>query len=152
MASTVSRGFPDTGSVNEPQTGGTQQHRFLHRIPGGAGNVGDDAAVKPCQRVQKTGLAHIGFAHNGGGHALPEDTPLTVGLQQGIQRFGIAPKAFAVLFKPKILDILVWVVQHRVEMAAQIGQVVVNRARAAFAACRQPVRRRWRRHRRCPLR
>ena len=119
-------GFPDTGGVNEPQTGGTQQHRFLHGIPGGAGNVGDDAAVKPCQRVQKTGFAHIGFAHNGGGHALPEDTPLTVGLQQGIQRFGIAAKACVVLFKAKIFNILVGIVQHRVEMAAQVRQVVVN--------------------------
>ena len=47
-------------------------------------------------------------------------------MQQGIQRFGIAAKAFAVLFKAKILNILVGVVQHRVEMAAQIGQIVVN--------------------------
>ena len=30
------------------------------------------------------------------------------------------------MFKPKVLDILVGVVQHRVEMAAQIGQIVVN--------------------------
>ena len=51
---------------------------------------------------------------------------MTVGLQKGIQRFGIAPKTFAILFKAKIFDILVGVVQHCMEMAAQVGQIVVN--------------------------
>ena len=33
----------------------------VHRVPGGAGNVRDDAAVLPCHLVHQGGLAHVGL-------------------------------------------------------------------------------------------
>ena len=82
-------GFPDACGVDEPEPGGAHHHRFLHGIPGGAGDVGDNGPVKACQGIQQAGFSHIGLAHNGGSHTLTEDSALTVGFQQVIQRFGV---------------------------------------------------------------
>ena len=119
-------GFPDAGGVDEPQPGGAQHHRFLHRIPGGAGDIGDDHPVVACQGIEQAGLSHVGLAHNGGGNALPENSSLAVGLQQAVQRLSIAAEIAAVVFQTEILDVLVGIIQHRVEMAAKIHQVIVN--------------------------
>ena len=119
-------GVPDPGGVDEPQAGGPQHHSFLHRVPGGARDLRDDAAFKSCQSVQQAGFAHVGPAHDGGGHPLPQDTALTVGFQKTIQRFGVAAQIAAVVVQAEILDILIGIVQHRVEMAAKVHQVVVN--------------------------
>ena len=51
---------------------------------------------------------------------------MTIGLQEGMQGLGVAAKIAAVVFQTEILDVLVGIVQYRVEMAAQIGQIVVN--------------------------
>ena len=44
-------GVADTGGVNEPQEGSAAGDSLLHRVPGGAGNVGDDGPVIARQGV-----------------------------------------------------------------------------------------------------
>ena len=119
-------GFPDAGGVNEPKAGIPQHNRFFHRIPGGAGDIGDDHPVVAGDGVEQAGLAYVGLAHNGSGHALSENPALVVGLKKSIQSLGIGAEIAVVILQAEILDILVGVIQHCMEMAAQIGQVVID--------------------------
>ena len=45
------RRFPNAGGVNKPQLHAAHFHHFLHRISGGAGNVGNDHPVVAGQGV-----------------------------------------------------------------------------------------------------
>ena len=119
-------GLPDTGGVNQPQPGGADHDGFLHRVPGGAGDVGDNGTVKACQAIEQAGFSHIGATHNGGGNALAENPPLPVGLQQGIQLLGGGTEGGGIILQPEILNVLVRVIQHGMEVAAQVHQLIVN--------------------------
>ena len=52
---------------------------------------------------------------------------MSVGLQQILQGFRAVIQCSIIVLQAKIFDILVGVVQHRVEMAAKIRQFVINR-------------------------
>ena len=119
-------GFTDTGGIDKPQAGGTYHDCFFYGVPGSAGNLCDDDPLETSQGIEQTGFAYIGFAQDGGGHTLAQDPALAVSLQQGVERFGVRPKGGIVILKIEIVDILVGVVQYGVEVAAQVGQIVVN--------------------------
>ena len=118
--------FPDTCGINEPQPGRAHHHGLLHGIPCGARNLGDDNTLVAGQCVQQAGFTDIGLADNGSGHTGSQDPTLSVSLQQGVERFCVGAELFLVIAKTEILDILVGIIQHGMEMAAQVGQVIVD--------------------------
>ena len=120
-------GLSDARGIDKPQPGGTCQYRLLHRIPGSAGNIGNNGPVKARQSVQQAGFAHVGPANNGGLHALPQNAALAVGLQKRVKGLGVTPQGRGVVGKAEVLNVLVRVIQNGVEMAAQIRQAVIYR-------------------------
>ena len=118
----------NTGGINKPQTGRAYHNRFFHRISGSACNFRYNDSLIAGQGIQQAGFSHIGLAHNGGSNTLTENATLTVGLQQSIESLGILPQSAGVVFQTEIVNILIGVIQHSVEMTAKIRKVIVNRA------------------------
>ena len=119
-------GFPDAGGVDEAKAGVAHHDGFFHGVPGGASHFGDDDPVITGQGVQQAGLTDIGLANNGGGNALAKDAALTVGVQELFQSLGVGLQSAFIGIQTKIFNILVGIIQHRVEMGAEVGQVIVN--------------------------
>ena len=120
-------GFTDAGGVNEPQFGFAQHDGFLYGVTCRTGDIGDDHTIIACDGIEQTALSDVGLAHDGGGNAAFQDTTLIVGFQQRMQSSPVGFQHGFVGIQTKILNILIGVIQHGVEMAAQIGQIVVNR-------------------------
>ena len=119
-------GLPDTGSVNQPQTGLADHNGFFHGVAGGTGYFCDDDTVITCKCIEQAGLTHIRLAHNGSSYAGTQNTALTIGIQQGLECFHIGFQHTFVACKTEIFDVLVGIIQYRMEMAAQVGQIVID--------------------------
>ncbi len=90
------------------------------------GDVGDDAAVIACQGIEQAGFAYIGLAHNGSGNAGAQNAALIVGLQHIVQSLAVGAEIAVIILQAEILNIFVRIIQHRMEMAAQVGQVIID--------------------------
>ena len=118
--------FADAGGVDQPQTGLAHHDGFFNRITGGTGHFRNDHTVVTCQCVEQAGLTDIGLAHNGGCNTTSQNAALIVGLQQFGKGFGISFQCIFITCETEILNVLIRVVQHRMEMAAQVGQIIVD--------------------------
>ena len=98
--------------VDEPQREPAQLHRLLHRVPGGAGDVGDDGPVIPRKGVEEGGLACVGPPHQGAPDALVQPPPPLVGGQQPVQGPLLHGQVLVQLFLGKGVDVLIRIVQH----------------------------------------
>lgn len=95
------------GGVNEPQEHAAAGDGFLHRVPGGAGNVGDDGAVIAGQRVEQGGFSGVWATDDGGADAAFQYPAPSGGVQQGGKgAFGRVKRGFDLLWAD-ILDVLV---------------------------------------------
>ena len=119
-------GVPDAGGVDQAQQYAAHHRFLLHRVPGGAGHVGDNGPLTAQQGVEQGALAHIGPAQDGRGRALAEDLAPVRGGQQGPQgRLRLRQSAQEV--RPvHILNVLVRVVHHGVELAGHIQQALID--------------------------
>ena len=92
-----------------------------------AGNVGDDDAVKAGQAVEKTGFSGVRAAQNDGPDAgLHHPAPMAGGKQRGKLPAAFCQRRF-IAGEREGVDILVGVIEHGVEMRAQIDPAVVDR-------------------------
>ena len=66
----VIRGVPQAGRVDEPEADAFQGQDLLQGVAGRARRVGDDGPVLPKEGVEQGGLAAVGGAEDGHGHAL----------------------------------------------------------------------------------
>ena len=78
-------GVPQTGGVEEVQPDVPQPHRLFHHIAGRARHRGDDGSVESGQQGQQGGFSRVGPAHDGAVHALPQNGPGVVVLDEGVQ-------------------------------------------------------------------
>ena len=92
-----------------------------------AGNVGDDDAVKAGQAVEKTGFSGVWTAQNDGPDAgLHHPAPMAGGKQRGKLPAACRQRRF-VAGERKGVDILVGVIEHGMEMRAQVDPAVIDR-------------------------
>ena len=92
-----------------------------------AGNVGDDHTVKAGQAVEKTGFSGVRTAQNDGfDPGLHHPAPMAGGKQCGKLTAACRQRRF-VAGERKGVDILVGVIEHGMEMRAQIDPAVVDR-------------------------
>ena len=96
---------------------------FAQRIAGGAGPLGDDGRFVAGQGVEQGGLADIGLADDGDGHALAQATTLS-GLLTGFreQRFR-RRQALHQSGVGEPVDVLVGKIQRTFDEHPQVGQL-----------------------------
>ena len=71
----------NSGCINESQPGFADNNGLLNGISCGACNFCDDDPFETGKGIQQAGFAYIGFAHDGGGYTLLQDSALAVGIQ-----------------------------------------------------------------------
>ena len=92
-----------------------------------AGNVGDDDAVKAGQAVEKTGFSGVRAAQNDGPDAgLHHPAPMAGGKQRGKLPAAFCQRRF-IAGEREGVDILVGVIEHGMEMRAQVDPAVIDR-------------------------
>ena len=100
---------------------------LLDRVARRAGNVGDDHAVKAGQAVKKTGFSGVRTAQNDRlDSGLHHPAATTGGKQCGKLTATFCQRCF-IAGEREGVDILVGVIEHGVEMRAQIDPAVVDR-------------------------
>jgi len=72
-----------TGRVDQPQQYAAQHGLFLHRVPGGAGDVGDDGAVIAQNGVEQGAFSCVWTANDGTGNTLGQLFPSMIGGTEG---------------------------------------------------------------------
>ena len=121
----------DTGGVNEPQEGSAAGNGLLHRVPGGAGDVGDDGPVIARQGVEQGGLTGIGQAHDSGADAVFQHPAPLGGVQQGGEGVGGDLQRGSDLLRLNVLDVLVGVIHHGVKPGGDVDEGLLHRLQAA---------------------
>ena len=124
-------GIVDTGGVNEPQEGSAAGNGLLHRVPGGAGDVGDDGPVIARQGVEQGGLTGIGQAHDSGADAVFQHPAPLGGVQQGGEGVGGDLQRGSDLLRLNVLDVLVGVIHHGVKPGGDVDEGLLHRLQAA---------------------
>ena len=119
-------GVADSGGVDQAQHQPTQMNLFLHGIPGGAGNVGDNHPLVARQGVEQTGFSCIRPPENDGFYAVPDDLSPLAGGKQLLQRVNLRVQQRRVILEGEIVDVLVGIVQHCVKMAHHGHQRLIN--------------------------
>ena len=114
--------FAQARGILQAQHQIAQPHRFLHDIPGGAGDGGDDAALPSRKEIHQGGFADIGAADDGGGDALPHQPPLLPALLQPGQRLLHPGKLPQQHRRGDLLHILLGVVDPGGNVGAAIGE------------------------------
>ena len=116
----------DARRVDEPQEHAAHGDLFLHRVAGGAGDVGDDSPVIAQEGVQQRGFAGVRLAQQHRGHAQLQQTAAG---KPGHQRFQIVlgpAQGVQHLLALEILDVLVRIVHHGVEPGGHVHEAVVD--------------------------
>ena len=112
--------------VDEPQQHAAAEDGLLHRVPGGAGDVGDDGPLVSRQGVEEGGFSRIGPAHDGAEDPVLHSQPPALGGAELLQGVGLVSKDLRHRLHPEGVQILVGVVQHRVEVGGQVHQGAVD--------------------------
>ena len=124
--------FADACGVDQPEHHPAEFHPFFHGVPGRPGDFGHDGAVISEQRIQKRAFPGIGQPDDCGRDAGIQGFAPLKGPQEQLQRLHPPAKRLFIVPDPEFLNILVRVVQHRVEVRADVLQNGVDR-------CRPPV-------------
>ena len=124
-------GIVDTGGVNKPQEGAAAGDGLLHRVPRGAGDVGDDGPVIARQGVEQGGLTGIGQAHDGGADAVFQHPAPLGGVQQGREGVGGDLQRGSDLLRLNVLNVLVGVIHHGVKPGGDVDEGLLHRLQAA---------------------
>ena len=96
------------------------------RVPGGAGDVGDDGPLIARQGIEQGAFAGVGPAHDGGGHTVFQHVSPAAGVQQPGEGGVAVPEGPADLVGPDVLDVLVRIVHHRVKPGGNLQQGLLN--------------------------
>ena len=124
-------GIVDTGGVNEPQEGAAAGNGLLHRVPRGAGDVGDDGPVIASQGVEQGGLTGIGQAHDSSADAVFQHPAPLGGVQQGGEGVGGDLQRRSDLLRLNVLNVLVGVIHHGVKPGGDVDEGLLHRRQAA---------------------
>ena len=112
----------NAGGVRQPQQYSAAEDGFLHCVPGGARDVGDNRPVAACQGIEQGALSRIGAANNGGAHAGFQNPAPPTAVQQAVQGGASALKGGGDLLGVNVLDVLVRIVHHRVKPGGDLQQ------------------------------
>ena len=127
----------DTGGVNEPQEGSAAGNGLLHRVPRGAGDVGDDGPVIARQGIEQRRLSGIGQAHDSSADAVFQHPAPLGGVQQGGEGVGGDLQRGSDLLRLNVLDVLVGVIHHGVKPGGDVDEGLLHRLQAAAEAAVQ---------------
>ena len=124
--------YPVVGLAQPRRVGEVQQHlphphRLPHHVPGGAGDVGDDALFLPGKEVHQGGLSNVGAAQDGGGDAPPHQPPGVIAGGQPPQFPLALPQGGAQAADQHLLHVLLRVVDPGGDVGGGIGQALRDR-------------------------
>ena len=117
----------DTGGVNEPQEGSAAGNGLLHRVPRGAGDVGDDGPVIASQGIEQRRLSGIGQAHDSSADAVFQHPAPLGGVQQGGEGVGGDLQRGSDLLRLNVLNVLVGVIYHGVKPGGDVDEGLLHR-------------------------
>ena len=124
-------GVADTGGVDEPQEGAAAGDGLLHRVPRGAGDVGDDGPVIASQGIEQRRLSGIGQAHDSSADAVFQNPAPLGGVQQGGEGVSGDLQRRSDLLRLNVLNVLVGVIYHGVKPGGDVDEGLLHRLQAA---------------------
>lgn len=104
-----------------------QSDCLLDCVARGAGDVGDDDALKAGKGVEQAGLSGVRRAENGGLHAVFDEVAAAAGGKQRVELPGGRTQSVFIRLQAERLDVFVGVIEHRVKMRADIHELIVDR-------------------------